>query len=72
MLFFPRCSMTKLLVELIEGIANRILEELGGKATIVATGGYAKLFSELTPIIDVVEPNLTLIGLQLIYDINKS
>lgn len=58
-------------VGLIEGIVNRIRHELGGKAKVVATGGYSKLFAQETSVIDVVNPDLTLIGLRLIYQMNK-
>jgi len=37
----------------------------------VATGGFAELIAKETAIIDVVNPNLTLIGLRLIYLMNK-
>ena len=58
-------------VGLIEGIVTRIREELGGKAKVVVTGGYSKLFAQKTSVIDVVNPDLTLIGLRLIYQMNK-
>ena len=57
-------------VGLIEGIVNRIRQELGGKAKVVATGGYSRLFARETSVIDVVNPDLTLIGLRLIYQMN--
>jgi type III pantothenate kinase len=57
---------------LIEGIVGRIREELGGKAKVVATGGYAELLARETPVIDEVNPDLTLIGLHLIYEMNKT
>ncbi len=59
-------------VGLIEGIVNRIKQELGGKAKVVATGGYSKLLAQETSVIDVVNPDLTLIGLRLIYQMNKT
>jgi len=59
-------------VGLIEGIVTRIQQELGGKAKVVATGGYAELMARETAVIDVVEPNLTLIGLRLVYRMNKA
>ena len=58
-------------VGLIEGIVARIRQELGGKAKVVATGGYADLIAKGTRVIDVVNPDLTLIGLRLIYLMNK-
>jgi len=58
-------------VSLVEGMVARIQNELGEKATVIATGGYADLISKETTIIDEVNPNLTLIGLRLIYQMNK-
>jgi len=59
-------------VGLIEGIVTRIQQELKSKAKVVATGGYAELLALETPIIEVVNPDLTLIGLRLIYEMNKT
>jgi type III pantothenate kinase len=59
-------------VGLIEGIVARIQRELGGKAKVVATGGWAELLARETAVIDVVNLNLTLIGLRLIYQMNKA
>jgi len=58
-------------VGLIEGLLGRIGDELGRAFTCVATGGLAALFSDATPAIDVVEPDLTLHGLRLIYERNR-
>ena len=59
-------------VGLIEGIITRIQEELGEKATIVATGGYAELIARETALIDEINQDLTLIGLRLIYMMNRT
>ncbi|HEY87385.1 MAG TPA: type III pantothenate kinase [Dehalococcoidia bacterium] len=62
-------------VGLIEGVVARIqqeLEEIEEKAKVVATGGYAELIAKETSVIDIVNPNLTLIGLRLIYQMNKA
>ena len=59
-------------VGLVEGIVARIQQELGERAKVVATGGYAELIAKETPVIDVVNPNLTLVGLRLIYLMNKA
>jgi type III pantothenate kinase len=56
---------------LVEGMLERIQKELGVKAKVVATGGYAGLIARETGVIDVVNPDLTLIGLRLIYEMNK-
>jgi type III pantothenate kinase len=58
-------------IELIEGMIRRIEKELGGKAKVVATGGQAYPFAEEIAAIDVINPDLTLIGLRLIYEMNK-
>lgn len=57
---------------LIEGIVARIKHELGGKAKVVATGGYAELMARETPVIEAVNPDLTLVGLRLIYQMNRA
>ena len=59
-------------VGLIENIVARIQQELEGKARVVATGGYAELIAKETKAIEVVNPDLTLIGLRLIYNINEA
>ena len=59
-------------VGLVEGVVARIRQELGEKAKVVATGGYAQLIARETAVIDEVNPDLTLIGLRLIYLMNKS
>ncbi len=57
---------------LVEGMLSRIREEWGEKAPVVATGGYATLIAKETTVIDKVNPDLTLIGLRIIYQMNKS
>jgi type III pantothenate kinase len=37
----------------------------------VATGGYADLIARGTKVIDEINPDITLIGLRLIYQMNK-
>jgi type III pantothenate kinase len=59
-------------VGLVEGIVERIQRELGEKATIVATGGYAYIITPETTIIDTINPDITLVGLRLIYEINQA
>jgi len=56
---------------LVEGMLARIQKELGIKAKVVATGGYAGLIAKETKVIDVVNPDLTLIGLRLICELNR-
>lgn len=56
---------------LIEGIVERIQAELGEKAKVVATGGYADIIAKETKVIDEVNPNLTLLGIKTIHDMNQ-
>jgi len=56
---------------LIDGVVTRIQKELGEKATVVATGGYAGIIAKETKVIDKVNPNLTLIGIKVIHDMNR-
>jgi len=59
-------------VGLIEGMVSRIQQELGEKTRVIATGGYAELIAKETPVIEEVNPNLTLVGLRLIYLMNRA
>jgi len=56
---------------LIDGVVARIQEELGEKATVVATGGYASIIAKEAKVIEKVNPNLTLIGIKVIHDMNR-
>jgi len=58
-------------IELVEGMIRRIEHELGSKAKVVATGGQAYPLAQEIPVIDAVNPDLTLIGLRLIYEMNQ-
>ena len=58
-------------VGLVEGIVARFQQELGGHAKVVATGGWAEVVAAETSVIDVVDPNLTLTGLRIIYELNR-
>jgi len=59
-------------VGLIEGIIERIQRELEEKATVVATGGYAYIITPETTVFDTINPDITLIGLRLIYEMNQA
>jgi type III pantothenate kinase len=56
---------------LVDSIVTRIQEELGEKATVVATGGYANIIAEEAKTIDEINPDLTLIGIKTIHDMNR-
>lgn len=54
----------------VEGIVKRIKEESKLNPTVIATGGLANLITQESTMIDIVDPFLTLKGLQLIYKRN--
>lgn len=54
----------------VEGIVKRMIEQSPKKPTVIATGGLANMIAQETTIIDIVDPFLTLKGLQLIYKRN--
>jgi type III pantothenate kinase len=56
---------------LIDGIVRRMLDELGGPARVIATGGMATAIAPLCETIDEVDSYLTLKGLRLIWERNR-
>jgi type III pantothenate kinase len=50
---------------LIDGLVARIRAELGAKPRVIATGGYADLVRGACTAIEIVDPALTLKGLQI-------
>jgi type III pantothenate kinase len=55
----------------VEGIVSRIKEQSKVEPLVIATGGLAPLIANESTAIDIVEPFLTLKGLQLIYKRNR-
>ena len=55
-------------IAMLEGLAERMKRELGKPATVIATGGLASLFDKHTDVFDAIEPDLTIQGLSLLYD----
>jgi type III pantothenate kinase len=55
-------------VAMLEGLTKRMKREVGAPVTVVATGGLASLFDEHTEVFDAIEPDLTIQGLSLLYD----
>ncbi|EUJ16667.1 type III pantothenate kinase [Listeria aquatica] len=55
-----------------EGIIREMMRETDSKPTVVATGGLARFITEKSELVDVVDPFLTLKGLNLLYQRNKS
>ncbi len=59
-------------VSLVEGLVALIQRELGGGAKVVATGGLARTMANDIHVIDVVNYDLVLIGLKILYELNES
>jgi type III pantothenate kinase len=60
-------------VGLVDGVLRKMIDELGGKPRVIATGGLASLIACGSEFIELVDDTLTLEGLRLIYErTNKS
>ncbi len=55
-------------VAMMEGLIQRMRDEIGRPTKVVATGGLAVLFDDHTDIFDVVDADLTIRGLKLLAD----
>lgn len=55
-------------IGLVDGIIERMLDTLGEKSKIISTGGFAELISEESKYVEIIEKNLMLDGLRLIYE----
>jgi type III pantothenate kinase len=58
-------------IGLVEGLIMRIKAEMNCNPKIIATGELSEILAGETKLIDVTNPNLTLEGLRLIYELNK-
>jgi type III pantothenate kinase len=54
----------------VEGVVKRMIDQSEQRPKVIATGGLSSLIAEESTIIDIVDPYLTLKGLQLIYKRN--
>lgn len=52
----------------VDEVVRRIVREWGEEPTVVATGGLADRIALMSEMIDMVEPDLTLLGLALIHE----
>jgi len=59
-------------IGLVDGILARVIDELGGKAKVIATGGLANLIADDSKYITSVDHLLTLDGLRIIYQRNHA
>ena len=57
-------------IGLVEGLIQRIREEIGGEAVVVATGGLSEVLAPLTKEIEEIDADLTLEGLRIIMERN--
>lgn len=55
----------------VEGMVLRFNAELGEKATVVGTGGMVHLVAAATSVFNHVDPDLTLKGLKILYNLNR-
>ena len=56
----------------MDGLAARCKEEIGGKPKCIATGGLANLVGRSCNEIDLVDEFLTLKGLRLLWERNRT
>ncbi len=56
---------------LVDGILKKMIEEMGGSPTVIATGGLAPLIAKGSDFIKLVDETLTLEGLRLVYQRQK-
>jgi type III pantothenate kinase len=55
---------------LVDGIVERVVAELGGDVTVVATGGLASTIVPHCRTVEIVDESLTLDGLRMIFEMN--
>jgi type III pantothenate kinase len=53
---------------LVDGLVDRMRAEMGGRPTVIATGGHAGLIASVSSVIDHVNGDLGLEGLRLLYE----
>jgi type III pantothenate kinase len=52
-------------IGLVEGLLKRMIDELGEKPKVIATGGFAEMIASEIPAIEIVDNDLLLEGLQM-------
>ena len=53
-------------IAMAEGLIKKVIAELGDQPKVIATGGFAELISSEIDVIDVVDIDLTLNGLNML------
>lgn len=59
-------------VALTEGMVARFRQELGPEMKVIATGGLAEIIARETRVLEIIAPWLTLDGLRIIWELNRS
>ena len=54
-------------IGLVESAVTRLKKEIGDNAKVIATGGFASMIAQKTDIFDIVDENLLLDGLWMLY-----
>jgi len=57
--------------DLVKGMIARFDSELGGGSNVIATGGLAYVVEKEVGTFDAINPELTLVGLRLVYEMNR-
>jgi len=66
-----KCGSVVGTAAMLEGMVSRFEEELGEKATVVITGGLGRAVAKAARIDAIVDDNLPIEGLRIIYDKNR-
>jgi type III pantothenate kinase len=59
-------------IALVDGMLERLIAELGDATRVIATGGLAPLISRGSRLIEAVEANITLEGIRIVYERNRT
>jgi len=59
-------------VSLVEGMVARFRKELGPEMKVIGTGGLAEVIARETDVIKILAPWLTLDGLRIVWEMNRT
>jgi type III pantothenate kinase len=59
-------------VSLVEGMVARFRQELGAQTKVIGTGGLAEIIARETEVLQILAPWLTLDGLRMVYEMNRT